>query len=420
MGRVVPGRRTIVRHDERRARMVLNEFCPIGSPQTMSIIERPALPPPPAAGSSPRIDRLRVVTAGNVGNIDARLGTSGFDVVAVAQTEYALIDAVSADEPDAIVVDADLCESLEHVRDLAPDAVLIVVGDHTPAGALGRIEDGVSGTVMAGLLHALIAEGVGAAAVWGLVPAFQSGAALQVHQPVVGSLLYAKADLLRAYLVNVLNAFRDHAELVTAASTVAVTVSAGVLLTMTGPRTDGGPARVPVPPHAVERTSQERAPLHAVFVGTPTTSTPSFGSFGAGGEPGARGEQYHGDSRNHGRHDGPVVVQGSGDHGKGGDPPGLNGDIQGLNDDIQGQNDDDQGQNGDPHGQNGDPHGQNPGPHGQNPGPHGQNPGPHGQNGDPHGQNEGDSGVTQNQDDQGENEDGEADQGKNDGVVSAA
>jgi DNA-binding NarL/FixJ family response regulator len=113
----------------------------------------------------PRGDRLRVITAGLVGNMDARLRTSGLDIVAAAETEDALIDAVWGDEPDAIVVEADLCASLEHVRDLAPDAVVIVVGDHTPAGALGRVERGMSGTAMAGLLHALVAEGVGAAVV---------------------------------------------------------------------------------------------------------------------------------------------------------------------------------------------------------------------------------------------------------------
>ena len=111
----------------------------------MSILERSVLPPASAAGSKLHSDRLRVITAGRVGNMEARLGTSGFDVVAVAETEDALIDAVSADEADAIVVEADLCDSLERVRDLAPDAVLIVVGDHTPAGALGRIEPGCRG-----------------------------------------------------------------------------------------------------------------------------------------------------------------------------------------------------------------------------------------------------------------------------------
>jgi hypothetical protein len=192
----------------------------------MSIIERPASPQAPAAGSKPRGGRLRVITAGSVGNMEARLGTSGFDVVAVAETEQALIDAVSADEADAIVVQADLCDSLERVRDLAPNALLIVIGDHTPAGALGRIEPGVSGTVMAGLLHALVAEGIGGAVGWGLVPALGPRGMLQVPQRISGWLLSAKADLVREYVAN---AFRDHAELLTAASTVAVTVSASLV-----------------------------------------------------------------------------------------------------------------------------------------------------------------------------------------------
>jgi len=70
----------------------------------MSIRERSSSPR--ARVPDPRTDgdRHRVVTAGRVGNMDARLGTSGFDVVAAAETEDALIDAVSGDEPDAIVV----------------------------------------------------------------------------------------------------------------------------------------------------------------------------------------------------------------------------------------------------------------------------------------------------------------------------
>src|SRR5215204_3444345 len=166
----------------------------------MSILERSASPQAQAAESKPRSDRLRVITAGRVDGMEAQLGASGFDVVAVAETEAALIDAVSEDEPDAIVVEADLCDSLEQVRDLAPDALLIVIGDHTPAGALGRIEPGVSGTVMSGLLHALVAEGVGAAAVWGFVPALGPRGALQVPQRISGWLLSAKVDLVREYV----------------------------------------------------------------------------------------------------------------------------------------------------------------------------------------------------------------------------
>src|SRR5215203_2728707 len=285
-GRVVPRdavRRPIVRHDRRRARwysLVLRRQRGLrqssGSQRAMSIAERSTSLPAPPAGPKPRGDRLRVITAGRVGNMDARLGTSGFDVVAVAKTEDALIDALSADEVDAIVVESALCDSLERVRDLAPDALLIVIDDHTPAGALGRIEPGVSGTVMSGLLHALVAEGVGAAAVWGLVPAFRPGAALP--QRATG-LLSAKADLVRGLA----DTFRDHAGLVTAATTVAVTVSAGVLLTLSVPRTDERPARVPVPASAVERAPQEAAlqeaapqdPAFAVSPTTPTSRGPS-------------------------------------------------------------------------------------------------------------------------------------------------
>ncbi len=355
----------------------------------MSLVERSASLQAPAAEERPHSDRLRVIMAGRVGDMQARLATSGFDVVAVAETEDALIDAMSADEADAIVVEADLCASLEHVRDLAPDALLIAVGDHTPAGALGRIERGVSGTVMAGLLHALVAEGVGAAAVWGLVPAFQPGAGQHVLQHMGGSLLWAKADLVR-FLVSVVNACRDHAELVTA-SAVAVTVSAGVLLTLSGPRTEERPARVLVPAPAVERAPQEPAQQYPVVAVSPTTPTSIHGPSGTENEPGDRRGPNRGDSKDLGRHDGP-----------------------GVNEHDQREESDDQvvEVRNDPHGKNEDLHGQNEDPHGQNEDPHGQNEDPHGQNEDDHGKNEDDHGVNQDNDDQGENE-SEGDQAEN-------
>ena len=314
----------------------------------MSILERPKSPEAPAARERAPSGRLRVITAGQVGNVQAPLGASGFDVVAVAETEDALVDAVSVDEPDAIVVEADLCDSLEHVRDLAPDAVLIVVGDHTPVGAVGRIERGVSGTVMAGLLHALVAEGVGAAAPWGLVPAFGPSAAAQISQSALGSLLSAKADFVRAFLVNALHAFRDHAELVTAASTVAVTVSAGVLLTVSELRSDERPARVPVPAPAAERAPQERPPQHPVFAVSPTTPMSTPDPSRSESERSDQREPNRSDSKDR-RHDGP----GENEH--------------------------------DPHGQNDDPHGRNEG--------------------------NDDHGVNQDKDDQGKNEDSETDEG---------
>ncbi len=234
----------------------------------MSAVERWTSPPAPTAASAPKSDRLLVITAGRVGDMRAGLHTSGFDVVAVAETEDALIDAVSADEPDAIVVEADLCSSLEHVRDLAPDAVLIVVGDHTPAGALGRIERGVSATVMAGLLRALVAEDVGAAVVWGLVPALRPPAALRLLQHVSGSLT-AKAELVRAHVAEVLH---DHAGLIAAAGTIAVTASASVLFTLSAPRTHERPDRVPFPEPVVEPS-----PLRAVIAVSPATRGPTQG-----------------------------------------------------------------------------------------------------------------------------------------------
>jgi hypothetical protein len=381
----------------------------------MSILERPASPHAPAAEGEPPSDRLRVIMAGCVGNMDASLGASGFDVVAVAQTQDALIDAVSADEPDAIVVEADMCTSLEHVRDLAPDAVLIVVGDHTPAGALGRIELGVSGTVMARLLHALVAEGVGAAAVWGLVPAFQPGAEQHVLQHMGGSLLWAKSDLVRGFLVNSVNALRDHAELVTAASTVAMAVSAGVLLTLSGPRGEERPARVLVPASAVERAPVEPAQAHPVFAVSPTTPTSTHGPSGNESEPGDRQRPNGGDSRDLGRHDGPG--ENEHDQGEDNDNEGVNegSDDQvveeGNDDEVVEEGNDPHGKSEDPHGQSEDPHGQSEGDHGKNEDPLGQNEDDHGQNEDPHGQNEGDHGkneddhgVNQDNDDQGENE----------------
>ena len=283
----------------------------------MTIVERSPSQQPRVAGSKPHSDRLRVITAGSVGNMEVRLGTSGFDVVGVAETEDALIDAVSAHEPDAIVVEADLCPSLEHVRDLAPDAVLIAVGDHTPAGALGRIERGVSGTVMAGILHALVAEGVGGAVAWGLVPAFRSVVAPQAHPGAGGSLMSPLADLVRAHLPN---ALRDHADLVTAAGTIAVAVSASLLLTLGAPRTHEGPQRIPVPAPAVER-----APLHAIYAASPTTRTSSDAPPSRSeGQPGDRGGPDRARSGGHGRRDHPSG-HGRRDHpsGHASRPPGV-------------------------------------------------------------------------------------------------
>lgn len=369
----------------------------------MSILERPTSPEAQAAEKRPPGDRLRVITAGDVGNIDARLGARGFDVVAVAETEDALVHAVSADEPDAIVVEADLCDSLERVRDLAPDAVLIAIGDHTPPGAVGRIEPGVSGTVMAGLLHALVADGVGAAAVWGLVPAFAQGAAVQVPQSVLGSLLSAKADLLWTYLVNAVNAFSGHAELVATAG-LAVTVPAGVVLTMSGPRTDDArPSRVLIP--AVDRAPNEPAPQHPVFGLSSTTPISTPGPIGNETEPGDQRGPNRGDPSDHDRHDG----LGENEHNQGED----------NNNHVVNEGSDDQtvNESGDDHGQNDDPHGQNEGndEHGVNQDKDkGKNEDDKTDEGNDHAENE-DTETEADDDDQGENEsEGDQDEGNDD------
>jgi hypothetical protein len=419
----------------------------------MSIIERSASPQAPAPGSKPRGGRLRVITAGSVGNMEARLGTSGFDVVAVAETEEALIDAVSADEADAIVVEADLCDSLERVRDLAPNALLIVIGDHTPAGALGRIEPGVSGTVMAGLLHALVAEGVGGAVGWGLVPALGPRGALQVPQRISGWLLSAKGDLVREYVAN---AFRDHAELLTAASTVAVTVSASLVLTLGAARSHERPhersERVQVPASAVERAPQ--VPAGGVYHTMPSPAyVPSQnegehggqrglnrGAPGAGGRPVGQDADDMGQIENAGDDLGQIENAGddlgqietaandlgqgenaSDDHGQGENASDDHGKDENAGDD-HGNSGADHGQDenaGDDHGKNenaGDDHGKNENAgdeHGQ-----GENAGDeHGKGGD---NQDGDEsgGVDQDGNDQDGNEqDGDEPDGDDQGVA---
>jgi hypothetical protein len=359
----------------------------------MPILDGSASPQAEAAGSGPPNDRLRVITAGSVGNMEARLGTSGFDIVAAAETEDALIDAVSVDEPDAIVVEADLCDSLEHVRDLAPDAVLIAVGDHTPAGALGRVERGMSGTAMAGLLHALVAEGVGAAVVWGLVPTFRVGA-LQVPQRIGLSMLSANADLIRAHLAN---ALRDPTQLVTAAGTVALTVSASLLVTFSAPRTHDRPEPVPVVMPTVERAQQR--PVAALSLSArPPAQSPSRNE----GQPGDRRGPKRGESADHHRR-----------HPDQGENQGGNGhdENQGRADQGQNHGNADQGRDNNDQGEN-----EVNADQGENRGnaDHGES-----QDNNDQGENEGTSGQGENgenednddQDENGENEDND-DQGR--------
>src|SRR5262245_13439945 len=369
---------------------------PTREPATMSILNHS--PSPQDAEARQPSGRLSVITAGSLGNVEARLGASGFDIVAVAETEDALVDAVAAEEPDAIVVEAGLCSSLEHVRDLAPDAVLIAVGDHTPAGALGRIERGVSGTVMAGLLHALVAEGVGGAVAWGLGPALRQGATLNAFQGLGGSLLSTKADLVREHLVN---AFRNHAELVALATTVAVTASASLVLTMSAPSADERPARVPPSAPTVESPPQEGTTQHPV----PTVfSAPAAAPSGIEGDAGDRRGQDGGESKDHGGHD---------DQGDNGNDPGENGNDPGENGNDPGENGNDQGENGNDQGENGNDQGENgndQGRQGSDQGRQGTDQGGNGNDQGQQGTDQGGDGVSQgeNGNDQGADNDDQA------------
>jgi hypothetical protein len=133
--------------------------------------------------------------------------------------------------------------------------------------------------------------------VWGLVPTFGAGASLHVPHGVGVSLLFAKADLIRAHLVN---ALRDHAELVSTVSTVLVTVSASLVVAMSAPSLHERPERIRVAAPTVEHAAP-----HPVVAASPATGTPVHAPSAKEGEPGDRRGPNRGQSRDHGRHDHP-------------------------------------------------------------------------------------------------------------------
>ena len=104
---------------------------------------------------------------------------------------------------------------------------------HARRRALGRIEPGVSGTVMAGscMRWSLKASGSRWVAARARVGTAGHAASSQAHQRMAA---VRQSGSVREYVAN---AFRDHAELLTAASTVAVTVSASLVLTLSAART---------------------------------------------------------------------------------------------------------------------------------------------------------------------------------------
>ena len=102
---------------------------------------------------------------------------------------------------------------------------------------------------MAGLLHALVAEGVGGAAVWGFLPASRTTGPVSVPEYASTSLLSAKVVAAGTHIAH---AVHEHTGLIAAAGAVVATASASVLLTL-------GPLRVhedPEPPRIPERAAE--------------------------------------------------------------------------------------------------------------------------------------------------------------------
>ena len=158
---------------------------------------------PPSGGRT--ATELRAITAGRVGNYAAwraQLGTSGrFDVDRGRRDRgRAHRCGVSADEPDAVVVEADTLLPRSRARSRSgtrrPCSSSCVLITRPPAQSPVASERGVSGPVMAGLLRAHVAtksvrrrpaDGEPRAR----VPAQRPQ--LRVPQRVMGSLLTANA-----------------------------------------------------------------------------------------------------------------------------------------------------------------------------------------------------------------------------------
>jgi hypothetical protein len=162
------------------------------------------------------------------------------------------------------------------------------------------------------------------------------------------SLLSANADL-RAHLASVL---RDPGQLVAVAGTVALTVSASLLVTFSGPRTHDRPERVPVPAPTVERAQQY--PVVAPF---PSAHTPAPSPSGNGGELGDRRGSNPRESTDPGRQADQGESQGEAQHNK---DQGQNqnnadqGENQDNNDQGENQDDADQGRDNAQQGENQD------------------------------------------------------------------
>jgi hypothetical protein len=129
---------------------------------------------------------VSVVTAGDVGAIQPRLGVSSFDVTASVSTpDELIVELETAAVPDVIIVESSLFPTVEPIVERAPDALIIAIGDETPAGAVGHIPPGMTGGAIASLVHALLAGGVTAAVA--AVAAFEPGAGPAPSAPAAGA-----------------------------------------------------------------------------------------------------------------------------------------------------------------------------------------------------------------------------------------
>jgi hypothetical protein len=129
---------------------------------------------------------VSVVTAGDVGAIQPRLGVSSFDVTASVSTpDELIVELETAAVPDVIIVESSLFPTVEPIVERAPDALIIAIGDETPVGAVGHVPPGMTGGAIASLVHALLAGGVTAAVA--AVAVFEPGAGPPPSAPAAGA-----------------------------------------------------------------------------------------------------------------------------------------------------------------------------------------------------------------------------------------
>ena len=116
-------------------------------------------------------DRIRVLIAGNVyvkrALVRRFLEDDGYEVVGDVVTADAVVPAIRAGRPDAIVLDEDLAKGgapIRAIRDEAPEARVVVFtaaapgASAPPPGADGYLDKGVGLSALTALLGRLFAE----------------------------------------------------------------------------------------------------------------------------------------------------------------------------------------------------------------------------------------------------------------------